>query len=212
MSVIRAFTLEQAANIAHISERRARYWAGENVLVPHVVYDITQSPHRYLYDFTDVVGLRTLGLLRDKYNLPLQQLRKAHVYLREHADRPWSELRFWVRGKQLLFSNPGSQEVVSATRPGQMAIAIEIEQVAQSVQDATHALRTRPPEDIGQTERHRNIQGNKMVVKGTRVPVSTIIELDEDGYTPEEVVRVLPALTVADVQAILSTFKEQGAA
>ena len=212
MSVIRAFTLEQAANIAHISERRARYWARKGVLVPHIVYDATQPPYRYLYDFTDVVGLRTLGLLRDKYNLSLQQLRKAHVYLREHADRPWSELRFWVRGKELLFGSPSSQQVVSATRPGQMAIAIEIEQVAQSVHDAAAALRTRPAEDIGQTERHRNIQGNKVVVKGTRVPVSAIIELDEDGYTPEEIVRVLPALTVADVEAILSRSKEKGAA
>lgn len=212
MSVIRAFTLEQAANIAHISKRRARYWARKGVLVPHIAYDTTQSPHRYLYDFTDVVGLRTLGLLRDKYNLSLQQLRKAYTFLRLHSDRPWSELRFWVRGRELLFSTPSGHQIISATRPGQAAMAIEIERVAESVRDAANALRARAPEDIGQTERHKGIQGNKVVVKGTRVPVSAIVELDEDGYTPEEIVRALPALTLEDVRVILSGTSDKGAA
>ena len=212
MSVIRAYTLEQAAKIANVSTRRARYWARHDVLVPHVVYDTACSPQRYLYDFTDLVGLRTLGLLRDKYHLSLQQLRKAHIYLREHAGRPWAELRFWVRGKDLLFSDPGTQDVVSATRPGQTAIAIEIEPVAQSVRNAAEELRTRAPEDIGKTERHKNIQGNRVVVKGTRVPVSAIIELDEDGYTPAEIVQALPAITAADVEAILSASRVRGAA
>lgn len=206
MSIIKAFTLEQASRVARVSERRARYWASRGVLVPQLLYDRSRSPHRYLYDFTDVVGLRTLGLLRDTYGLSLQQLRKAHNLLRQYADRPWSELRFWVRGNELLFSAPGTQQVVSATRPGQAAIPIEIERVAQSVRDAATALGTRSPEDIGMTEQHRNIQSNQLVVKGTRVPVASILELDEDGYDPDAIVRALPALTTADVHAILTEF------
>lgn len=212
MSVIRAFTLEQAARIAHVSERRVRYWASRGVLVPHLVYDRTTAPHRYLYDFTDVVGLRTLGLLRDRYGLSLQQLRKAYGYVRSHADRPWSELRFWVRGKELLFSSPSGDRIISATRPGQAAMAIEIERVAESVEEAATALSRRSPEDIGRTEKHRNVQSNQLVVKGTRVPVSAIVELDEDGYTPEAIVRALPSVTVADVQKILAEYGRRGAA
>lgn len=212
MSVIRAFTLDQASRIAQVSERRARYWARRGVLVPHLLYHQAQSPHRYLYDFTDLVGLRTLGLLRDTHKLSLQQLRKAHRYLREHADRPWSELCFWIRGKELLFSNPGSDQILSANRPGQSAIPIEIERVARSVSEAASALARRSPEDIGKTERHRNIQGNKLVVKGTRVPVASIVELHEDGYAPEAIVRAFPSLTIEDVRAILSEYRQQGVA
>jgi uncharacterized protein (DUF433 family) len=212
MTLFRAFTLEQAATVAQVSERRARYWASRGVLVPHLLYDRARAPHRYLYDFTDVVGLRTLGLLRDEYGLSLQQLRKAYDFLRQHADRPWSELRFWVRGNELLFTDPGTHQVVSAMRPGQAAIPIEIEPVAQSVRDAAKALSRRSPGDIGKTEQHRNIQANQLVVKGTRVPVASILELDEDGYPPDAIVRVLPSLTPADVHAILAEYGRRGAA
>lgn len=204
MTIIKAFTLEQAATVSGISTRRARYWARHGILIPHLLYETSRYPHRFLYDFTDVVGLRTLAMLRDQYGLSLQQLRRAHVYLRQHSDRPWSELRFWVRGKELLFSVPQHQQIVSATRPGQTVIAIEIEPVARSVQRAAEALGQRQAEDIGKTERHRNIQGNRLVVKGTRVPVESIIHLAEDGYTPAAIVQAFPSVTLADVHAILA--------
>lgn len=205
MSVIRAFTLEQAAAVAHVSERRVVYWARKDVIVPTLVYDTTSRPYRYLYDFVDVVGLRTLGMLRDQFDLSLQQLRKAYEYLREHSDRPWSELRFWVRGKELLFTDPRSRQVVSASRPGQTAIAIELEPVARKVRDEAQALARRNPDDIGKTDRKRNVQGNRVVVKGTRVPVQSIINLSEDGYSPEKIVRAYPSLTLDDVKIVLAT-------
>lgn len=201
MSLIRAFTLEQAAAVSGISTRRARYWARHDILVPHVLYETSKRPHRFLYDFMDVVGLRTLAMLRDQYHLSLQQLRRAHQYLREHSDRPWSELRFWVRGKDLLFGD--EQHIVSATRPGQTSLAIEIERVARSVQEATHSLSQRQPADIGKTERHRNIQSNRLVVRGTRVPVESILSLADDGFSASAIVRAFPSLTIEDVNIIV---------
>lgn len=212
MSVIKAFTLDQAATIANVSKRRAAYWARHGIVVPSLAYDVERRPHRYLYDFVDLVGLRTLGMLRDRYNLSLQQLRKAHRFLREHADRPWSELRFWVRGRELLFTDPASNRIVLADRPGQVAIAIELEPVAQSVAREANALARRRADDIGETERHRNIQGNRLVVKGTRVPVESILNLAEHGYSPDRIVRSYPSLTLADVRQILDRHSSPSAA
>lgn len=212
MSVIKAFTLDQAATITSVSKRRAAYWARHGILVPSRAYDVDHLPHRYLYDFVDLVGLRTLGMLRDSYNLSLQQLRRAHQFLREHADRPWSELRFWLHGKELLFTDPASGDIVSADRPGQIAIAIELEPVAQSVEQAANALAQRHSSDIGKTDRQRNIQGNRLLVKGTRVPVESIINLAEDGYSAERIVRSFPSLTLSDVAQILSTHRATTAA
>lgn len=207
MSVIKAFTLEQAATISKVSKRRAVYWARHGIVVPSVAYDVDHIPHHYLYDFVDLVGLRTLGMLRDEYTLSLQQLRKAHRYLREHADRPWSELRFWVRGKELLFTDPASGSLVSADRPGQTAVAIELEPVAQSVEKAAQALSRRQPADIGKTDRRRTIQGNRLLVKGTRVPVESIVSLAEDGYSAKRIVQSYPSLTLADVEQVLATHR-----
>jgi len=69
MSVIRAFTLDQAASIAKVSKRRAASWARHGIVVPSVVYDVDRVPHHYLYDFVDLVGLRTLGMLREHGDL-----------------------------------------------------------------------------------------------------------------------------------------------
>jgi uncharacterized protein (DUF433 family) len=205
MVLVANFTLEQAARIARISPRRATYWAARNVLVPSVAYDPSRSPHVYIYDFVDVVGLRTLGMLRDRYDLSLQSLRKAHEYLRAHAERPWSQLRFWVRGRELFFKDPASDRLLSSTKPGQVAIAIEIEPVVREVEREARKLARRSPEDIGQTQQTRNVQHNQLVVKGTRVPVQSIVNLAEDGYSPDEIVDALPALTIRDVEVVLAS-------
>ena len=212
MSVTRAFTLDQATAITGISKRRAAYWARHGIVVPSIAYETARHPHHYLYDFVDLVGLRTLGMLRDTYKLSLQQLRKVHCYLRERADQPWSELRFWVRGKELLFADPASSLVVSADRPGQTAIAIELELVARSIEKAARALSRRRPEDIGKTDRRRNIQGNRLLVKGTRVPVASILSLVADGYSPERIVQSYPSLTLADVEGVLADRRASSAA
>ena len=203
MSVIAAFTREQAAKVANVSERRASYWARHGVLVPSVSFDLSNIPHRYVYSFADVVGLRTLGMLRDQFGLSLQQLRKVQPYLLDQSDRPWSSLRLWVRGPELLFTDPATGHVVSTVHQGQAAIPVEIEQVAQLVRQEAHRLSQRQGIDAGQTERHRNVQGNRLVVAGTRVPVESILSLSEDGYGPGDIVRAFPSLSLEDVQAVL---------
>ena len=211
MSVIQAFTREQASNVARISERRASYWARSGVLKPSLLYDVQTYPHHYLYNFADVVGLRTLGLLRDKYKLSLQQLRKVQPYLAAHSDRPWSSLKFWVRGNDLLFSDPAIG-VVSSSRNGQIAIAIELEPVAQQVRKDAKALSRRSRADVGQTERHRLVQGNRLLVKGTRVPVQSIYNLAADGFSTDDIVQAYPSLTRDDVVAVLSRTQQAAVA
>jgi uncharacterized protein (DUF433 family) len=205
MTVVRAFNLEQAARLAGISERQASYWAWQGVSQPSILYDRNRRPTRYLYSFEDVVGLRVIGMLRNRYGLSLQMLRKAGNQLRHHVDRPWSELTFWVRGKDLFFFDPDRDALLSADRRRQTTEKIEIECVATDVERDAKKLARRQPEDIGQTERHRNVLGNQLVVSGTRVPVSTIISMAQAGYSDEAIVAAYPPLTREDVRAVLSS-------
>ena len=204
MTVFRAYTTEQAARVANVSPRRVRYWADSGVLVPSVLHDPSTSPRGALYSFPDVVGLRTLALLRDRHGLSLQSLRQAADFLRSHAERPWSELRLWVRGKDLLFRAPATGDLLSTGKPGQAAFTIEIEPVALDAERASEALGQRNPADIGLTERRRGVQNNRVVVKGTRVPVESILSLASDGYGAEAIVEAFPSLTLGDVAVILA--------
>lgn len=203
MSVKQAFTLEQASRLGRVSARQASYWARERILVPSILYDRTRRPNRYLYSFTDVVGLRTLGLMRNEYGLSLQSLRRAATALHDHSDRPWSELRFWIRGKDLFFQDPSTHDLVSAMDGSQTTLSIEIEPIAASVKAEAETLWIRKPEDIGQIERRRNVLHNQPVIKGTRVPVSSIINLANDGMDIDDIVRAYPSLTPDDVRGVL---------
>jgi len=204
MSVIRAFNIEQAARLAKISKRRASYWArGDiDVLKPSILF-VPLQPGRYLYSFEDVVGLRTLGVLRDRFSLSLQQLRKAHTALRDKSDRPWSELSFFVRGKDLLFRDRSSLYPISTLRRDQSSLGFELEPVAKAVRTDAEELSQRDSADIGMVERRRGVQGNREVVKGTRVPVQSVRNLAEDGYNASAIVRSFPSLTISDVETIL---------
>jgi len=129
-----------------------------------------------------------------------------------HADQPWSTLRFWVRGDELLFSNPESDQVVATSPKGQVAMPIELEPVALMVAKEARSMSHRPVTDIGLTERRRNIQGNRLLVKGTRVPVESIVSLSNDGYRADEIVQTFPSLTIADVHSVLQNHRESSAA
>jgi len=47
------------------------------------------------------------------------------------------------------------------------------------------------------------IHHGKPCIKGTRVPASVIVGTIADGYTPEQVIKSWPQLTVEDVEAAL---------
>jgi uncharacterized protein (DUF433 family) len=53
-------------------------------------------------------------------------------------------------------------------------------------------------------EAHPEIHHGEPVVKGTRVPVVTIVGSLADGMTAEEICAAFPQLTPADVQAALA--------
>lgn len=202
-NVIRAFTREQASKVTGVSPRRMAYWARCGVLTPSILYDTESHPYSYMYDFVDVVGLRTLGVLRDKHHLSLQQLRTAYTFLREHSNRPWSDLRFWIRGKELFFRDPRTHDMMTPGSPAKRTLEIELEPVVSTINREIERIRQRQPEQIGQISQHRLVQGNRPTVMGTRVPVSSVLSLAEDGYEISDIVDAFPALTEADVRSIL---------
>ncbi|MBI4135553.1 DUF433 domain-containing protein [Candidatus Uhrbacteria bacterium] len=67
---------------------------------------------------------------------------------------------------------------------------------------------------IERIETNPNILLGKPVIKGTRIPVSLVLNLLAHGYTTKRVVEAYPQLTLEDVRAaieyaaVLADFKE----
>ncbi|HET9662218.1 MAG TPA: DUF433 domain-containing protein, partial [Thermomicrobiales bacterium] len=85
---------------------------------------------------------------------------------------PWSDLAFEIANRQIHFVEPFARSSV-----GRDAVIFEIEPLAADVTREIEKLSRRNPENVGKIERRRDVMGGQPVVKGTRVPVSTIVNL-----------------------------------
>lgn len=207
MALKSTFTVERAAQLTGLSEYRLHSWAKTGVLVPSIS-NLADVPFGRVYSYRDLVGLRTLKLLRDEYGFSLQKLRQFGCWLHDHYGivQPWSELRFYVVGDRLAFSDQERKALVALEPRGQLLvqeIRLDIKRVEHEVIQAVEAERQRNAADAGLLERARNVVQSQWVVKGTRIPTSTIWSYWAAGYTAAEIIDQFPELTEADITAAI---------
>jgi uncharacterized protein (DUF433 family) len=200
-NVICAFSLEQTSNITELSPSVLREWDTEDFFKPSLGYEQRRSPYSRVYTFEDVVGLRTLKLLRKRVSA--QHLKKAAVKLKQHSGRLWSELTLYTLNGEVHFRNPSSGNIEGAVS-GQYGATIPLETVAEEVRIRANKLQQRNPDKIGTIERHRFVMGNAPVFGGTRIPVANVVSLASAGYSPEDIIGEFPDLTKQDVDLALS--------
>jgi uncharacterized protein (DUF433 family) len=197
-----AFTLEQAARLSGLSVHQVRYWADTGFFTPTHRCE-PGRPFGRIYSFRDIVGLRTLALLRNQYQVPLQQLRRVGKWLDEHYGAPWAELRFFVAGREVLFRDPHIGQYRSGLTPEQTIIPIELEAVAAEAEADARRLRERAPDEYGVIRQHRYVAHNSHVIEGTRIRTEAIWNFHEAGYSVEEIVGQYPRLVEKDVVAAI---------
>ncbi len=202
MTVLLAFTLEQSSRVTHIPERRIRYWDNTGILSPSLSNKKDGGAYSRIYSFRDLVGLRTIAELRDRFGVSLQRLRVVAERLKKHADTPWSELRFYVSGRHLFFRDPDSDLLLSALNPGQIALieSLDLISVALDTEKRAKALTRRTQDQVGRITQNRYIAGNRPVIAGTRIPTAAIWDFHEAGYSNAEILKEYPRLTPADVE------------
>lgn len=207
MTVLLAFTLEHASRVTRIPEHRIRYWDNTGVLNPSLARESSGAAYGRIYSFRDLVGLRTIAELRDRFNVSLQCLRAIGERLRIHSDTPWSELRFYVSGKHLFFRDPETRLMLSAINPGQAALVegLDLVAVAHDTERRASELLQRPESQHGRIVSNRYVFGNQPVIEGTRIPTRAIWEFHEAGYSTDQILDEYPRLTVTDVEQAIAS-------
>ena len=195
-----AFTTEHVRKLTGLSKRQLRYWDETGFFSPTIV-DSGRRIFTRIYTFRDVVGLRTIAMLRRK--LPLQELRRVGEWLRERHNAPWSALRFAIAGKRVAFYDQGVDEYVEASGLGQEVFSVALEPIAHQVQTEAAKLRERQESEVGQIVRNRYVVHNAWCVAGTRIPIQAIRNLHEAGYSADAIIREFPRLTSLDIDAAI---------
>lgn len=208
MPALMAFTVEHAARVTGVSERRIRYWDKTGVLVPSLAGENRRSPFSRIYSFRDLVGLRTLGDLRDHCRFSLQELRSVGQWLSQHYDAPWSSLRFYVAGRQILFGDPDHPGARISTNPrGQAVIPFDLQEIARQTEDAARKLTDRRSDQVGEIIKNRYVLRNAPVLAGTRITTAAVWDFHQAGYGTADIIREYPRLTPTDVERAV-TFEQ----
>jgi len=192
-----AATPESAARLAGVTVGQLGYWRRIGLVQPAVVRRLSARNEVRLYDFAGLVELRIVAALRTR--LSLQHIREVIGRLRDSYDRPLSELRFAVEGRQLYFQHSdGSWE--GGKRPGQLVIAevIMLDAVRADIRRAAAAHRREP----GRIVRRRRVLASKPTFAGTRIPVTAVEAFLDRGASDEQILAAYPQLTRADVAAV----------
>lgn len=196
--VIAAFNLEQTSRLTGLSESRLVSWDQEDFFKPSLAYENRRSPYSRIYSFEDVVGLRTLCILRDRVSM--QHLKKAADRLKQHSGRPWSELTLYTLNREVHFKRPDTGEIEGAVS-GQYGATIPLESVAEEMREKANGLRNRDPNKVGTIERHKFVMGNAPVFGGTRIAVAGVKSLLAAGFSAKRIIEEYPDLKRVDIEA-----------
>ena len=156
-----------------------------------------------IYSFRDLVGLRTIAILRKQYKIPLQELRRVGEWLRFHHETPWSSLRFALAGRKVVFFDPITGVATEPHGKGQTVFDIALEPIAHEMREAAERLRERQSTQIGRIVRNRYVVHNAWTLAGTRIPTQAIWNFHLAGYNTEGILQEYPRLTAEDVEAAI---------
>jgi DNA-binding transcriptional MerR regulator len=198
-NIISAFSADQVVKLTGLTIRQLAYWDSLKFFQPQYASDDRRSPYSRIYSFKDVVGLRTLSVLKTKHKCSLPHLREVAKKLSTYSITPWADLTLYVWKRKVYFKPPEIPQT-QGVLDGQYML-LPISSVMEDVRRDAERLRHRAPEQIGKIEKRRYLSHQAEVISGTRIRVATILHFLEAGYSNAAILKEYPSLTEADIEA-----------
>jgi uncharacterized protein (DUF433 family) len=200
--IILAFSEDHVEQLTRISKTQLRYWDQTGFFKPAFANENRRVAFSRIYSFKDVASLRVLNILRNKYSVPLQHLRKVAQDLPSMSDAKWLSTKLFVRNRVVVFVEPGTKQFREIVTK-QYVMAPSLDVVVSDTKRDVEKLNKRNDANVGRVSRTRNVRHNAWVIAGTRIPVATIKRFAEDGYSVDQIRQEYPSLTEVDIKAAI---------
>jgi uncharacterized protein (DUF433 family)/DNA-binding transcriptional MerR regulator len=201
-TVVFALSVDNVVRLTGLTKGQLQYWDKKGFFPPQYASEDRKSPYSRVYSFRDVVGLRTLSLLRNEHKIPFQRMRKFAESLANYDTALWSRSRVYVFKGEPYIGRPDAD--FAEDRSGQMAPVIFLRNVIGEIEEGLVELKQRGPDQIGKISKRRFVVRNSATIEGTRIPIASIKRYHEAGFSIEEILNEYPALTKEDIKAALS--------
>lgn len=156
--VIRAFSPDHVIKLTGLTKSQLYYWDSTGFFQPYYGHEERKSPHSRVYSFRNVVGLKTIALLRNKHKVSLQHLRRVGEKLSHLEEALWSNVKLYVVGRGVHFQEPETGHV-RGVLSGQYTM-IPLSHVIEDVAEAAKQLTQRTRQQFGRVERNRYVAHN----------------------------------------------------
>ncbi len=203
MSVVQAFSLEQAARLSGVSVLQLRNWDKSGFFQPSMASSNRREAYSRIYSFRDLASLKVINTLRNETKVSMQHLREVGKKLSDLGENAWSKVTLYVLNRRVVFHNPDTtkkEEVVS----GQAILDIPLEIVRANMQAEIDLDRKRTQSNFGNIDQRRFIAHSQKVISGTRIPVRSIQSFIAANYTNSQIIEEYPSLTEQDIDAVRS--------
>jgi uncharacterized protein (DUF433 family) len=199
-----AFTAEHVSQLTGLSNRQLGYWDRTGFFSPEYADKDRRRAFSRIYSFRDVVGLRTIAVLRNEHRVALQELRRVGAWLKKRQGTPWASLTFYVGGHRVYFDDPRTGARMGARPLGQPVLPVAMEEIAHEMRKAAAKLTERGKTEVGKVTQRRYLVHNAPVLAGTRIPTSAVWNFHDAGYSTKQIIREYPRLTSDDVEAAIA--------
>lgn len=190
------FTLDRVSRLTGFTLRQLTYWASTNLIQPTVDRRLTPQRPVRLYAWEDVLSLLVIAELR-RQKMSLQYIRQIVQHVRR-VGFSMAQVEFAIAGSRVHFRAPdGDWEDADRPQPV-LSQVLDLEPLKAQLR----ASAKRGASEVGRTERRRGAMGSKLLVAGTRVPVSAIQRFLERGVDVAEILEAYPSLERRDIEII----------
>lgn len=192
-----AFTRQRVAQLAGVELATLDRWDRTHLAGAGQRGHVTQGREVRLYRYQDLLDVLIIAELTRRDGVTKQYVRKIVEHIRSLEYR-MSELRWGVAGSRIHFQAPDGQWEDGERSQFVAVEVLDLEPLKKAIRQGAR----REKGTVGQVEQRRGALGNKALVAGTRVPVSTIERYLEQGFSTDRILQSFPALALRDIEAV----------